>query len=134
MAARTQSKRTARTTTRTAAPKKRAAAASVAAHAAAPTAPHGADRAVLIAPYLTEKSSVLAEIRQYTFLVRPDAEKVTVSRAIAQRYGVHPTRVRIVRTHGKLVQVGRTVGHRSGIKKAIVTLREGETIPFGVKT
>ena len=132
MAARKQSETTEKTT-RVAAPKKRAAAGG---HARTSTAdaPRGADRDVLVAPYLTEKSSVLAEMHQYTFLVRFDAEKTTVARAIAQRFGVHPTRVRIVRTHGKIVRSGRTVGHRSGIKKAIVTLRDGETIPFGVRT
>lgn len=95
---------------------------------------HGSDRNILLEPYLTEKSSIRASHGQYTFLVRPDAEKVTIARAIAQRFHVHPTRVRIVRSPGKVVRYGKTVGQRSGIKKAIITLRTGETMPFGMKT
>ena len=90
--------------------------------------------AVLIRPHLTEKSSVLAERGRYTFLVSADAEKTSIARAVAERYGVHPTRVGIVHLPGKEVRYGKTVGRRSVIRKAIVTLRSGETIPFGVKT
>ncbi|MFH1430559.1 MAG: 50S ribosomal protein L23 [Candidatus Uhrbacteria bacterium] len=94
----------------------------------------GAERDLLIEPYLTEKSSTLAELGQYTFLVRNDAEKVAIMRAIAQRYGVHPEQVRIIRTSGRAVRYGRSVGRRSGTKKAIVRLRAGETLPFGART
>ncbi|MBI4433237.1 50S ribosomal protein L23 [Candidatus Uhrbacteria bacterium] len=89
---------------------------------------------VLLAPHLTEKSSVLAERGQYTFLVSRDAEKVTIARAVAERYGVHPVRVAIVHLPGKVVRSGKTSGVRSSIRKAIVTLRAGEKIPFGVKS
>lgn len=90
--------------------------------------------AVLIRPHLTEKSSVLAERGRYTFLVTPGAEKTSIARAVAERYGVHPTRVGIVNLPGKDIRYGKTVGRRSVVRKAIVTLRSGETIPFGVKT
>ncbi|MDO8622350.1 MAG: 50S ribosomal protein L23 [bacterium] len=90
--------------------------------------------AVLIRPHLTEKSSVLAERGRYTFLVTADAEKTSIARAVAERYGVHPTRVGIVHLPGKEVRYGRTVGRRSVVRKAIVTLRSGESIPFGVKS
>ncbi|MBI4434389.1 50S ribosomal protein L23, partial [Candidatus Uhrbacteria bacterium] len=42
-------------------------------------------RSVLVRPHLTEKSSVLAERRQYTFLVTPDAEKISIARDVAAR-------------------------------------------------
>lgn len=89
---------------------------------------------VLVRPHLTEKSSILAERGQYTFLVVPSAEKVAIARAVAARYGVHPIHVAIVRLPGKRVRYGKTVGRRSGVKKAIVTLKSSEKIPFGVKT
>jgi len=91
-------------------------------------------RSVLVRPHLTEKSSVLAERRQYTFLVTPDAEKISIARDVAARYGVHPVRVHIIRLPGKHVRYGKIAGQRSGVKKAIVTLKEGEKLPFGVKT
>ncbi|MDO8463101.1 MAG: 50S ribosomal protein L23 [bacterium] len=89
---------------------------------------------VLLEPYLTEKSSILAELGQYTFLVHGKSEKVQIARAIADRYHVHPVQVRIMRTTGKRVQHGRTTGWRSGVKKAVITLTAGETMPFGVRT
>ena len=88
---------------------------------------------MLLEPYLTEKSSRLAELGQYTFLVHPHAEKVQIARAVAAKYQVHPRRVAIVRTPGKLVRYGKTQGRRSDVKKAIITLTKGERIPFGVK-
>lgn len=93
----------------------------------------GAERSVLVRPHLTEKSSILAERGQYTFIVTPGAEKVSVARAVAARYGVHPIHVAMVRIPGKRVRYGKTEGRRSDIKKAIVMLRPGEKIPFGVK-
>jgi large subunit ribosomal protein L23 len=98
------------------------------ARASAPTA-----HALLVRPHLTEKASRLAELGQYTFIVSPDAEKVSVARAVAARYGVHPTRVSMIRIPGKIVRYGKTVGRRSAVKKAIVSVRKGEKIPFGVK-
>lgn len=91
-------------------------------------------RDVILAPYLTEKSARLAELGQYTFLVTHDTEKVAVARAIVARYGVHVTHVNVVRRPGKMVRNGRITGQRSATKKAIVTVRAGEKIPFGVKT
>ncbi|MDO8425400.1 MAG: 50S ribosomal protein L23 [bacterium] len=94
----------------------------------------GASYSVLLEPYLTEKSSILAERGQYTFLVHLKAEKIQIARAITERYQVHPVRVWVLRTPGKHVRHGRTTGWRSGVKKAIVTLADGETMPFGVRT
>jgi len=94
----------------------------------------GASARVLIAPYLTEKTSALAERHQYTFLVTDHAEKRSIARAVAERYRVRPIRVAIVRISGKTVRYGRTTGRRSGVKKAIVTLPADQHIPFGVKT
>lgn len=93
-----------------------------------------ARQSVIVRPHLTEKSSRLAELGQYTFLVIRGADKLSVAREIAAKYRVHPRRVTIVRIPGKIVRYGKHVGRRSGIKKAIVALRTGEKIPFGVKT
>ena len=88
---------------------------------------------IIIAPHLTEKASMLAERGQYTFLVARNAEKVAIARAIAAQYAVHPTHVNIVRIAGKRVRFGNREGQRADSKKAIVTLRKGEKIPFGVR-
>ena len=93
-----------------------------------------ASTTILVRPYLTEKSARLAELGQYTFEIAPHAEKVEIARAVAARYGVHPTHVTTVRLPGKTVRSGKTQGHRAGVRKAIVTVRKGEKIPFGVKS
>ena len=91
-------------------------------------------QSVIVRPHLTEKASRLAELGQYTFLVMPRADKLTVAREIGARYKVHPTKVTIVRIPGKVVRYGKSVGRRSAIKKAMVSVRAGEKIPFGVKS
>ncbi|MBI4142285.1 50S ribosomal protein L23 [Candidatus Uhrbacteria bacterium] len=96
--------------------------------------PASTTTAVLVRPYLTEKSARLAELGQYTFVVTARAEKVDIARAIAARYGVHPTQVTTVHLPGKTVRTGATQGRRSGIRKAIISVRPGEKIPFGAKT
>lgn len=90
-------------------------------------------RSVIVRPHLTEKTSRLAELGQYTFLVESGADKLSISREISARYKVHPRHVTIVRIPGKVVRYGKSTGRRSAIKKAIVSLRAGEKIPFGVK-
>lgn len=89
---------------------------------------------IILAPYLTEKSSRLAGIGQYTFLVARNAEKVAIARAVAARYGVHPVHVTVVNVPGKAVRYGKIPGRRSAMKKAIVSVKTGEKIPFGVKS
>lgn len=84
---------------------------------------------ILLKPVMTEKSSMLAtQTNQYTFAVAAKATKVDVARAIRDLYGVKPTKVRIVNIEGKVVRFGRSMGREKAIKKAIVTLKQGETL------
>ena len=69
-------------------------------------------RDILIKPIVTEKSTALMEERKYTFRVPLSATKIQ----IRQRY------------EGKMKRLGRTQGRRSDWKKAVVTLKPGETI------
>jgi large subunit ribosomal protein L23 len=89
---------------------------------------------VLLEPYLTEKSSTLAEGGTYTFLVARGTEKIQIARAIHERYGVAPAHVRIVNLPGKHVRFGKTSGWRAGRRKALIRLKAGDAIPFGVRT
>lgn len=85
------------------------------------------------APMLTEKSERLkARENKYVFKVAPDATKGLVRHAIELLYKVKVTDVNMTRTAGKNVRRGRTVGYKSGVKKAIVTLRAGQTINVGM--
>ena len=83
---------------------------------------------ILIKPLVTEKASILGAENKYVFIVNPSANKISVAKAVADTYGVHPTQVNIIKSKGKFVTRGRISGQRSDSKKAIVTLPKGETI------
>jgi len=78
---------------------------------------------------MTEKTSArYHESGEYTFEVAPDANKTAIRAAIEQLFGVKVTGVWTANVRGKNRRVGRTPGRRPNWKKAIVTLREGDTI------
>jgi large subunit ribosomal protein L23 len=83
---------------------------------------------VILAPVVSEKSySGIADGR-YTFRVHQDAHKTHVRQAIEQLFDVHVERVNIVKVQSKPKRRGLFKGTRPGWKKAIVQVREGETI------
>ncbi len=83
----------------------------------------------IVRPLITEKSSAAYQDRgEYTFEVHPDATKPEIRSAIEQLFGVKVTGVWTSNQRGKFKRLGKTVGHRPNWKKAIVTLREGDTI------
>ena len=83
----------------------------------------------IVRPLITEKSSAAYQDRgEYTFEVHPDAKKPQIRSAIEQLFGVKVTGVWTSNVRGKEKRMGKTVGHRPNWKKAIVTLRDGDTI------
>lgn len=89
-------------------------------------------RELLIAPVISEKGTVLQEKEnQYLFRVAPGANKIQVREAIEKIFKVHVTGIRTITVHGKMRRMGRSQGRKPSWKKAIVTLREGETIELG---
>lgn len=88
----------------------------------------GVERAVLIAPHVTERARQLSEIGQYVFRIATTANKQAVRKAVERAYKVHVTGVRIVTAHEKPRRRGLTEGVKRGYKKAVVALRKGETI------
>ena len=85
-------------------------------------------RDILIKPLVTEKTTALIEERKYTFLVSLAATKVEIRQAVEQIFKVKVQAVNTMRYEGKMKRLGRTQGRRSDWKKAIVTLKPGETI------
>ena len=83
----------------------------------------------IVRPIVTEQSSMAYQERgEYTFEVHPDASKPAIRQAVEQLWGVKVTGVWTSQQRGKTRRVGRSVGRRSNWKKAIVKLREGDTI------
>ncbi len=83
---------------------------------------------ILVKPVITEKATHLNAINKYVFVVSREANKINVARAIEAIYGVHPLKVNIMNVSGKQVISRRIKGRRSDWRKAIVTLRAGESI------
>ena len=83
---------------------------------------------VLLAPVVSEKSYSLIGDNKYSFRIHPDAHKTQVRQAVEQLFDVHVERVNIVKVQSKPKRRGLFKGTRQGWKKAIVQVREGETI------
>lgn len=88
---------------------------------------------VLIRPLVTEKmTNLTADKGQYGFLVNPKANKIQIAKAIEEKFDVHVVDVKTINHPGKTKTQFRRSGRFSGktarTKKALVTLKEGETI------
>ena len=86
---------------------------------------------VLVSPYISEKSAVIAETHnQYTFKVLVDANKLEVKKAVEHLFDVEVSSVRTVNVKGKTRRTARGLGKRNDWKKAYVTLSGGHSIDF----
>ncbi len=84
---------------------------------------------VIVRPIISEKAERAREAsRQYAFEVHREATKIQVKGAVEKLFGVKVTGVRTNVARGKNKRVGRFLGRRPNWKKAIVTLKEGDTI------
>jgi large subunit ribosomal protein L23 len=83
---------------------------------------------VLLAPVVSEKSYELIEQRKYSFRVHPEAHKTQIRQAVEELFEVHVEGVNIVQVRPKPKRRGLVRGKKPGWKKAIVQLREGESI------
>ncbi len=85
---------------------------------------------VLLAPVVSEKSYKLIEDSKYSFKVHKDAHKTQIRQAVEQLFDVKVVKVNIIKVQAKPKRRGLFKGTRPGWKKAIVQLREGDTIEF----
>ena len=83
---------------------------------------------VLLAPVVSEKSYSLIADRKYSFRVHQDAHKTQVRQAVEELFGVKVERVNISQVKPKPKRRGLHRGKKPGWKKAIVQVREGDTI------
>lgn len=86
------------------------------------------DMQVLIAPVVTEKTSLVSESGQVVFKIAPDATKMDVKRAVQNLYGVTVERVNTVNITGKTKRFRGILGKRNDIRKAYVRLKDGDNI------
>ena len=83
---------------------------------------------VLLAPVVTEKSYEQIDNRKYSFRVHPDAHKTQVRQAVEELFNVKVERVNISKVQPKPKRRGMRSGKKPGWKKAIVQVREGDSI------
>jgi large subunit ribosomal protein L23 len=84
---------------------------------------------VIVRPLVTEKSTDQLERNgAYTFVVDKDANKIEIAKAVETLFNVKVRDVRTMRYAGKERRVGKHIGRRASWKKAVVTLRAGDTI------
>lgn len=76
----------------------------------------------------TEKSSLLVESNKYVFTVSGKANKNQIADNVRTKFGVNVVSVNIINLPAKERRRGAVVGHKPGIKKAVVTIKEGQKI------
>jgi large subunit ribosomal protein L23 len=80
-------------------------------------------------PLLSEKTTDLAHLGKYTFRVAKDANKIEIAQAVEKMFKVDVVKVNTLNVRGKKRRMGRfREGRTSDWKKAIVTLKSGQTI------
>jgi large subunit ribosomal protein L23 len=85
---------------------------------------------VIIRPVVSEKSYVLSAANRYTFRVHPDAHKTQIRQAVQELFDVRVVEVRTLSVKSKPKRRGTISGRTRTWKKAIVQLREGDSIPI----
>ena len=90
---------------------------------------------ILKKPIITEKQTIATDkLGTYGFIVEKKTNKIQIKKVIEKAYGVHVTDIRTMgmpaKAKSRFTKAGILSGRKSGYKKAIVTLADGETIDF----
>jgi large subunit ribosomal protein L23 len=83
---------------------------------------------VLLRPIVSEKSTMLLPLHQYSFEVEPRANKVQIKEAVELAFKVNVVNVNVIHVPGKMRRMGKHRGYTSSWKKAIVTIHPDQRI------
>ena len=83
---------------------------------------------VILSPVITEKATAQSEHNKVVFRVRKDATKPEIKAAVEKLFDVKVTSVNTLVRKGKTKRFRGTVGTQSDVKRAVVTLAEGQSI------
>ncbi len=86
------------------------------------------DYDTILAPVITEKSTLVAEDNKIIFRVAIDANKQQIKAAVEHLFKVDVTKVNTIRVKGKVKRFRGRPGRRPDFKKAIVTLKDGQSV------
>ncbi len=79
---------------------------------------------IILKPIITEKSMSGISMKQYTFKVAKDANKIEIAKAVETLFDVTVDKVNTMNCKGRFKRMGRTAGYQPDWKKAIVKLSE----------
>ena len=83
---------------------------------------------VIVSPVITEKSTLASESNQVVFNVAKNATKPAIKKAVEALFGVKVTSVNTLMRKGKTKRFRGMIGRQSDVKKAVVTLADGQSI------
>ena len=83
---------------------------------------------IIVAPNITEKSTSLSEFNKVVFKVHKGANKNSIKRSIEKIFKVNVIKVNIINQKSKLKMKQGKKSVKSGYKKAIITLKKGQSI------
>ena len=82
----------------------------------------------IISPNITEKSTALSEFNKIVFKVHKGASKSSIKRSIEKIFKVNVVKINTINLKGKTKLVRNKKATKSGYKKAIITLKKGQSI------
>ena len=82
----------------------------------------------IISPNITEKSTALSEFNKIVFKVHKGATKSSIKRSIEKIFKVNVVKINTINLKGKTKLVRNKKASKSGYKKAIITLKKGQSI------
>ena len=82
----------------------------------------------IISPNVTEKSTSLSEFNKVVFKVSKNANKKSIKKSIEKIFKVNVVKINTVNIREKIKMVRNKKAYKSGYKKAIVTLKKGQSI------
>ena len=82
----------------------------------------------IISPNVTEKSTSLSEFNKVVFKVHKGASKNSIKKSIEKIFKVNVIKINTINLKGKTKIVKNKKAYKSGYKKAIVTLKKGQSI------
>lgn len=90
---------------------------------------------IIIKPIVTEKMTAITnKLNRYGFRVQPDANKIQIAQAVQEMYNVTVINVNTLNCRGKnksrYTKGGMVKGSESAYKKAVVSLKDGDSIDF----
>ena len=86
----------------------------------------------IISPIITEKATSLSEQNKVTFKIHKNASKKSVKKSIEKIFKVKVVKINTIKKRDKNKMVRGKLGKKRGFKKALVTLKKGQSIDLSV--